>query len=92
VAAWPPGTAEIEGGVRNERHVGRMFERLTPLHRRAKRECRGIERTHDDVGVRAAHLEPDATSSEIDRRRGRRFWPIGAPDAVDRPARSDEAE
>ena len=86
------GTAEIEGGVRNERHFGRTFERLTPLHRRAKRECRSIERAQDDVGVRAAHLEPDATSSEIDRRLGRRFWPIGAPDAVDLPARSDEAE
>ena len=67
------GTAEIEGGVRNERRLGRAFERLAPLHRRAKRECRAIERAHDDVSVRAAYLEPDATGGEIDRRLGRRF-------------------
>jgi len=42
--------------------------------------------------VRAAHLEPDATGGEIDRRFGRRFGPIGAPDAVNRPARRNKAE
>ena len=81
-----------KAGSATSARTGRTFERLAPLHRRAKRECRAIERAQDDVRVRAAHLEPDATGSEIDRRRGRRFRPVGAPDAVDRPARRDEAE